>query len=443
VKRNREAIRTLLGFALVASAGAGLWGCEPPPAPVQEDDEENNADNNTDNNGEENNAQTNNTGACDPACGPNQTCANGVCMDVPPDPNVCNPTCGPNQVCTNNICVDNAPQCNPACSPGYTCNAGVCEPDVIAECNPACGEGYTCVNGTCVSDGPGPGVDCSAYVYRGQTYDCSTLDVCTERDLVFITACATCDPALLDGQANCGPVCGDGLCDSGENSQNCVGDCPPQLAQVESCMRCHNGASEANNYSGPGLSNPHPFAPQANISCTGCHGSAWTGAGEHHLRRLPRWPQQPPAPTTATRRPRLPLRGLHRLPHGATAYDGRQPLDSRPQRQQARAGQPGRHRGPGASPRRDAPDPQRRQDPAQRRLHPRHRDRACVGCHQGSNRTVLQYWGIRLDQNQDLVNNFQYPANPVTFQTPRKTAPVRPRGQQHLQRPQRQPVHPL
>jgi hypothetical protein len=42
-------------------------------------------------------------------------------------------------------------------------------------------------------------------------------------------------------------------------------------------------------------------------------------------------------------------------------------------------------------------------------------DQACVGCHQGSNRTVLQYWGIRLDQNQDVVNNFQYPANPNTF----------------------------
>ena len=43
-------------------------------------------------------------------------------------------------------------------------------------------------------------------------------------------------------------------------------------------------------------------------------------------------------------------------------------------------------------------------------------DRACVGCHQGSNRTVLQFWGIRLDQNQNLVNNVQYPANPDTFQ---------------------------
>ena len=44
-------------------------------------------------------------------------------------------------------------------------------------------------------------------------------------------------------------------------------------------------------------------------------------------------------------------------------------------------------------------------------------DRACVGCHQGSNRTVLQFWGIRLDQNQDVVTNQQYPANPNTFAT--------------------------
>jgi len=41
-------------------------------------------------------------------------------------------------------------------------------------------------------------------------------------------------------------------------------------------------------------------------------------------------------------------------------------------------------------------------------------DLTCAGCHQGSNRTVMQYWGIRLDQNADVVNNRQYPANPVT-----------------------------
>ncbi|MCB9669194.1 MAG: hypothetical protein H6736_13975 [Alphaproteobacteria bacterium] len=44
-------------------------------------------------------------------------------------------------------------------------------------------------------------------------------------------------------------------------------------------------------------------------------------------------------------------------------------------------------------------------------------DKACAGCHQGSNRTVLQYWGIRMDQNADVVNGFQYPANPQNFVT--------------------------
>ena len=43
-------------------------------------------------------------------------------------------------------------------------------------------------------------------------------------------------------------------------------------------------------------------------------------------------------------------------------------------------------------------------------------DYTCAGCHQGSNRTVMQYWGIRLDQNQDLRFGNQYPANPVSFQ---------------------------
>ena len=42
-------------------------------------------------------------------------------------------------------------------------------------------------------------------------------------------------------------------------------------------------------------------------------------------------------------------------------------------------------------------------------------DYACAGCHQGSNRTVMQYWGIRLDQNEDLRRGVQYPANPVDY----------------------------
>lgn len=44
-------------------------------------------------------------------------------------------------------------------------------------------------------------------------------------------------------------------------------------------------------------------------------------------------------------------------------------------------------------------------------------DYACAGCHQGSNRTVMQYWGIRLDQNQDVRRGVQYPAQPEDYRT--------------------------
>ncbi len=43
-------------------------------------------------------------------------------------------------------------------------------------------------------------------------------------------------------------------------------------------------------------------------------------------------------------------------------------------------------------------------------------DYTCAGCHQGSNRTVMQFWGIRLDQNQDVRRGRQYPANPASYQ---------------------------
>jgi hypothetical protein len=43
-------------------------------------------------------------------------------------------------------------------------------------------------------------------------------------------------------------------------------------------------------------------------------------------------------------------------------------------------------------------------------------DYRCLTCHEGSNRTVAQYWGYRLDQNQDLTNANFYPSqNTVTF----------------------------
>jgi hypothetical protein len=44
-------------------------------------------------------------------------------------------------------------------------------------------------------------------------------------------------------------------------------------------------------------------------------------------------------------------------------------------------------------------------------------DRSCVACHQGSNRTVLQYWGYRIDPEEYLANDVPNPfvAENVTF----------------------------
>src|SRR5688500_4214048 len=44
------------------------------------------------------------------------------------------------------------------------------------------------------------------------------------------------------------------------------------VATAESCMKCHNG-SQHDDYSGPGLENPHAFPGDAEVlRCTQCHG---------------------------------------------------------------------------------------------------------------------------------------------------------------------------
>ncbi|MHC4378859.1 MAG: hypothetical protein ACYS26_19830, partial [Planctomycetota bacterium] len=44
-----------------------------------------------------------------------------------------------------------------------------------------------------------------------------------------------------------------------------------QTASAESCMVCHNASSE-DDYSGPGIENPHPFGDADNLLCSTCHG---------------------------------------------------------------------------------------------------------------------------------------------------------------------------
>lgn len=42
-------------------------------------------------------------------------------------------------------------------------------------------------------------------------------------------------------------------------------------------------------------------------------------------------------------------------------------------------------------------------------------DLACNTCHMGTNYTVLQYWGIRVDPNRDLAGGTQYPTPPASW----------------------------
>ena len=48
------------------------------------------------------------------------------------------------------------------------------------------------------------------------------------------------------------------------------------VAQVSSCMKCHNGSNQV-DYGGPGIENPHPFPGAANIGCVTCHGGNGNG----------------------------------------------------------------------------------------------------------------------------------------------------------------------
>lgn len=162
-------------------------------------------------------------------------------------------------------------------------------------------------------DGATPAPDaaertCNPTVYRGSTYDCSALDRCTETDFQYRLACCECDPTLCDPDPTCQTPPDAGVVDGGPT--------PPPPPQTESCMACHNGAS-ANDYSGPGLSNPHPFQGAANILCSQCHGGnpQATGKAQAHT---------PPPPAIGDRQKqtvdqyawfnRLTLAGLDKQP---------------------------------------------------------------------------------------------------------------------------------
>jgi len=136
-------------------------------------------------------------------------------------------------------------------------------------------------------------VNCNNYgatgvaVYKGQQYSCNELTqidpgtgqlaICTETDITYRFACCSCNEALCGEQTACVTV-------------------TPNLAQADSCMKCHNGATVINDYSGTGLPNPHPFGQtdfSRYMSCTTCHGGN-AGSPEATLSRLESHTLMPP-----------------------------------------------------------------------------------------------------------------------------------------------------
>lgn len=171
---------------------------------------------------------------------------------------------------------------------------------------------------------PNPSTDCDAYSYRNETYNCSEFDRCgDDPDPVVASICAKCYSELdppNPGWAtqpcnNAETLCEDGEDNDGDTYVDCADqDCPnypcppiddgidcsaPGACQeypacnadpacrvaVESCMSCHNYATTGNDYSGSGITNPHPFGSASQIRCTQCHGGNGqaNGKGQAHV----------------------------------------------------------------------------------------------------------------------------------------------------------------
>jgi Zn-dependent metalloprotease len=110
---------------------------------------------------------------------------------------------------------------------------------------PVCGNG-TCESGedanNCPQDCGGGGTDSCVGFCGGQSDDGCWCDM----------SCTSFGDCCPDYNQVCsgGPVCGDGVCDAGEDSNSCPADCPP----VPTC----NGQSDGSSMSGTGDVNDHP-----------------------------------------------------------------------------------------------------------------------------------------------------------------------------------------
>ena len=102
------------------------------------------------------------------ACKPGESCALGVCGGGAVG---CNPACGGNQVCSNGTCLDKG--CNPACGNGQVCQGGQCVNATsgsltcaqVSACTGNCPEGDAACPGQCLAQGT-PGAQTGFATYK-------------------------------------------------------------------------------------------------------------------------------------------------------------------------------------------------------------------------------------------------------------------------------------
>lgn len=185
-------------------------------------------------------SDVNNCGACGTACAADESCCASVCASLQNESNcgACGVVCAQDQSCQNGQCV--AAGC-----PGGTVCGGVCtdlgsDPNNCGACGTACGDGTACLNSVCGACPNGQQV-------CGQV----CVDITTDPN-----NCGNCGTACGDNQTCINFTCCDnsnicgGVCIGVGSPENCQGNCVP-CAQGEMCcgvdIGCIDVSSDPNH----------------------------------------------------------------------------------------------------------------------------------------------------------------------------------------------------
>ena len=180
------------------------------------------------------------SGSCTtPPCSLNSDCNdyNSCTTDICNSAGTCSASCSNTQIVS---CINNDGCCPSGCNSindndcSVNCGNGICESgencgNCLVDC--PCPSGEICCSGSCTTPPCSLNSDCN-------DYNSCTTDICNSAGTCSascsnnpITSCINndgCCPSGCDSinDNDCSVDCGNGVCDSGENCDNCLADCP-------------------------------------------------------------------------------------------------------------------------------------------------------------------------------------------------------------------------